>query len=74
MDGKAMNDWRLDERGHLDDVAVSEPKMFRMERMSDNLIWGAIEHQDGSRTTFHVCTKRAQIAWTHEHEGTLVKS
>jgi hypothetical protein len=60
------NDWRLDDRGCLDDVVVDSPETFRLERMSDDHVWGAVYHRDGSRTVFNLYGERLSL--THEHE------
>ena len=50
----ARNEWRVDETGALDDVVVDNPATFRMERMGDDHVWGAVYHRDGTRTTFDI--------------------
>lgn len=63
---EATNEWRLDDRGLLDDVVVEDVETFRLERMSDGHIWGAVYRRDGSRTVFHVFGKRVSLTYEHE--------
>jgi hypothetical protein len=62
----ACDEWRLDQRGLLDDVVVEDVVMFRMERMSDDHVWGAVYHRDGSRTDFNLHGEG--LSFTHEPE------
>lgn len=66
MPQAARNDWRLDERGELDDVAVDAPAMFRLERMGAGEIWLAVYRRDGSRTSVTIRGSRLSMSYEHE--------
>lgn len=62
------NEWRLDDRGLVDDVIV-ENCTLRLERMGDDHVWGCVYRADGSRTDFNFHAKsKKEIVWTFEHE------
>jgi hypothetical protein len=56
----------VDETGALDDVVVDDVATFRLERMSDDHVWGAVYHRDGSRTDFNL--HGDGLSFTHEPE------
>ena len=62
------NEWRLDDEGCLDDVVVESPETFRLERMGEGHVWGAVYHRDGSRTVFNLFACGERLSLTHEHE------
>lgn len=66
LPAQPRNEWRLDDQGCLDDVVVDDVETFRLERMSDDHIWGAVYRRDGSRTDFNIFGDRVSL--THEHE------
>lgn len=46
-----------DDKGKLDDIAISDVSMFRMERMDKGAWWIAVYYEDGSRDVFWLRSK-----------------
>lgn len=47
-----MRELRYDRDGGLDDVAIENVEMFRLERMDKNAWWACVYLEDGKRITF----------------------
>lgn len=60
------NEWRLDDTGALDDVVVDDVATFRLERMSEDHVWGAVYRRDGSRTSFDLHGERLSLNFEHD--------
>jgi hypothetical protein len=52
---------KLDEDDDVDDIALHDCKLVRMERMSNSHFWLAFERADGSCLTIDISTARALI-------------
>ena len=55
----------------LDDVAISDVKMFRLERMDNGAFWLCCYYEDGGRDVFWLTTKKrgkTKITGTHTDE------
>jgi hypothetical protein len=60
----------LDDAGRLDDVAISDVSMFRLERMDTGTWWVAVYYEDGGRDTFCLHSKK-KIDAHHEDERSV---
>lgn len=57
--------FRYDDAGNLDDVAVSNVEMFRLEYMDRNRVWLCCYKPDGTRVSFWL-SARGSINGHHE--------
>lgn len=56
------HDIRLDSRGRLDEVIVTEPTLVHFEKMDTNAYWMRIEQKDGPAIVFWFETKKPPCA------------
>ena len=57
----------IDEDGG-DDIAISNVKMFRLERMNDDYIWLCCYYENGGRDVFRIWDENGKLVLTHEDE------
>lgn len=57
----------IDSNGELDDVAISDVSMFRLERMDKGVWWMCVYYEGGGRDTFWLRSKK-KISANHEDE------
>jgi hypothetical protein len=66
-----MTDQRIlrnDKRGQLDDVAIENVKLFRLERMDKDRWWMRLYMHDGDDYVFDIMTSGREIRITVEVE------
>ena len=59
----------MDDKGELDDVAIDNVSLFRLERMDKCEWWAAVYYEDGGRDTFWLSSK-GRISGRHTDERT----
>lgn len=57
-------EWRLDDRGELDDVVVPNVACFRLERMGKGQWWIGLYRANGSLVHIDLYAKRAEVTAT----------
>src|SRR3990167_7665375 len=58
---KQIDEWRLDEKGRLDDIVVHDVTTFRLERMSKDQWWIGLYKADGTRQAIMIYRKGKKV-------------
>ena len=53
-----------DSDGEIDDLGVTAPEMYRLERMSETAVWSAVHLPDGQRLVINFFVKDGRLCMT----------